>query len=242
MKENKDEVVGAITHLSRTMKQEQVYIQLLKNVGLPRVVELIVYKMFLYGLTLEVMSTAEKQSYSMLHRYASELAENGFVTFDEVGLPPELREFKVEQELTRRTTNVGWNNFDAYVKNGYLFNPPKYWQGMYYLVYFTSDEQVKRGEPGYSMKSLTYVKESTGKDECFRVVASNDPDLSVQPIPGDFLRFIVRKSGLLERVRVTSGSDGFRVAAYQTWSAGKTSAWKEYKPKAVKLREQKINV
>lgn len=102
-------------------------------------------------------------------------------------------------------SNIGWNNFDADVKNGYSFKPPARWPGLYYFLYLQAADGT--------------------------VVATNDTTLialGVPTIDETFEAFFVKKRGLIDQVEVTAD---LQVLRYKTWRAGVTSDWIDYQPK-----------
>lgn len=107
---------------------------------------------------------------------------------------------KVSEKYTHKVSNIGWNNFDPDVKNGYKFKPKGYWGGLYVHIYF--------------------------KDKNGEIVKTNDTDLSdVGKIDDEFEKLYIKKRGTIDSVEV---SDDFKILRYKTWRAGKESDWVNY--------------
>ncbi len=113
-------------------------------------------------------------------------------------------ELKVHEKFTDEVnpyseSNIGWNNFDPDVKNGYKFKPNKNWQGSYYFLYFKINNKI---------------------------IATTDNTLTNIPkIDEVFEKFFCKKEGTIDRVEL---SDDFKILRYKTWSCGEASEWINY--------------
>ena len=112
-------------------------------------------------------------------------------------------ELEVTREFTKNVdnskTNIGWNNFDADVSNGYKFKPKSDWEGLYVFLYFINGDKI---------------------------ISTTDKTLTdAHIINEDFEKFFVKKRGTVDRIEM---SDDFKILRYKTWSCGKTSEWKSY--------------
>lgn len=113
-----------------------------------------------------------------------------------------LKVFKeFTQHINNSKTNIGWNNFDANVKNGYKFKPQKNWQGLYFFLYFKTDN---------------------GK-----IIMTTDNTLAdVKIIDDRFEEFFIKKRGTIDKVEI---SNDFKILKYKTWNSGKISDWIDYR-------------
>lgn len=87
MKNSKKQVEDAILFFANKFGQKKGYEALISsNVGLPKVVEMIAYEMYLVGYKLPspipIQKVDETESYWVIHRYATELRKNGFVVHE----------------------------------------------------------------------------------------------------------------------------------------------------------------
>ncbi len=91
MRASKKQVEDAILFLANKFGQEESYkIFVESNSGLPEIIKLLVYEMFLRGYVEPVCKKVvnknsyieEQENYEIIHRYATELRENGFVVHE----------------------------------------------------------------------------------------------------------------------------------------------------------------
>lgn len=83
MKESCDELVNSILYFAKKYDKYDNYVALMQlNSGFPKIVEMIVYEMFLNHFNSYYCDTDDYSQYSIIIRYATELKEYGFVTFD----------------------------------------------------------------------------------------------------------------------------------------------------------------
>lgn len=83
MNHTKEEVVNAVLFFARKYKKEENYQAILKSGGstLPRIVEMIVFDMFINGFIAYYGSDEEFKMNNILSEYAIELKEFGMVEF-----------------------------------------------------------------------------------------------------------------------------------------------------------------
>lgn len=81
MKASKEQVEKAILFFAKTFGQEENY-KALMNVytGTPKIVEMIVYEMFLRKFN---SYHEQYEQYKLIHDYATELKQNGWVTYEQ---------------------------------------------------------------------------------------------------------------------------------------------------------------
>lgn len=83
MRASKETVKNSILFFAKLFGKEENYKAImLEYAGLPKIVEMIVYEMFLERFNPYYCSTEEYENYKLLLEYASELKQNGFVTHD----------------------------------------------------------------------------------------------------------------------------------------------------------------
>ena len=131
--------------------------------------------------------------------------------------------------LGPRVCNIGWNNFDPYVKNGYVHKPKKGWNGLYYHLYLVGQDAPDIGEYGLHQDERykkTIVKHTVDKP-CRKIVLTNDVELTNTPqLSEAFEKLYVEKHGSLDHVLVTKELDGtLKISKIKTWSRGITSDW-----------------
>ncbi len=83
MKATQEQVRGAVLFISKMYGKEDNYKLIMEtNPGLPKLVEMIVYEMFLNTFNSYYCSNDEYKQYKIIHQYATELKEKGFVEFN----------------------------------------------------------------------------------------------------------------------------------------------------------------
>ena len=83
MKATQEEVRQAILFISKMYGKEDNYKLIMETYpGLPKIVEMIVYEMFLNTFNSYYCSNDEYKQYKIIHEYATELKEKGFVEFN----------------------------------------------------------------------------------------------------------------------------------------------------------------
>ncbi len=82
MKASKKEMEGSILFFARMFSLEENYKALMKISGFPKVVELIVYKMFLQKFNPYNCVDEDYEQYKILLEFVTELEQNGFVTYE----------------------------------------------------------------------------------------------------------------------------------------------------------------
>lgn len=72
----------AILLLADKCNQKESFIKLMEaKIGMPKLVEMIVYQLFLNRFDSRSCSNEEYGAYGEVYSYAKELSQNGFVTF-----------------------------------------------------------------------------------------------------------------------------------------------------------------
>ncbi len=91
MRASKKEVEDAILCFAKRFGQEEAYkVFVESNSGLPEIIKLLVYEMFLRGYMEPVRKKVingnsyieEQENFETIHRYATELRKNGFVVHE----------------------------------------------------------------------------------------------------------------------------------------------------------------
>ena len=83
MKATQEEVRQAILFISKMYGKEDNYKLIMETYpGLPKIVEMIVYEMFLNTFNSYYCSNDEYKQYKIIHEYSTELKEKGFVEFN----------------------------------------------------------------------------------------------------------------------------------------------------------------
>lgn len=82
MKATQEQVRQAILFIAKMYGKEDNYKAIMETYpGLPKVVEMIVYEMFLNNFNNYYCPNDKYEQYKIIHEYATELNENGFVEF-----------------------------------------------------------------------------------------------------------------------------------------------------------------
>lgn len=88
MKSSKKDVENAILVFAKICKKEDSYKAIIESDAvLPKIVELIVYDMFLEKINPYFIDNEQYEQYKLLLEYALELKTNGWVTFDSLHCP-----------------------------------------------------------------------------------------------------------------------------------------------------------
>lgn len=83
MKVTKKDIEVAILFFAKQYGLGQNYIILMETyIGLPKLIELIVYEIFLNEFDYSYCSKDEERNYDILLEYSKELRKNGFVIFE----------------------------------------------------------------------------------------------------------------------------------------------------------------
>ena len=83
MKSSKNEVESSILFFAKMYGHEENYKKLMGiYVGLPKIVEMISYELFLHKFNSYHCTDEQYENYKLVHEYAIELNDNGFVEFD----------------------------------------------------------------------------------------------------------------------------------------------------------------
>lgn len=84
MKASKEQVENAILFFAKTFGQENNYKALMSAYsGTPKIVEMIVYEMFLHKFNSYHCTDEQHEQYKLIHEYATELKQNGWVTHEQ---------------------------------------------------------------------------------------------------------------------------------------------------------------
>jgi hypothetical protein len=84
MKASKEQVENAILFFAKTFGQERNYKSLMEAYsGTPKIVEMIVYEMFLQKFNSYHCTDEQYEQYKIIHEYATELKQNGWVTLEQ---------------------------------------------------------------------------------------------------------------------------------------------------------------
>ena len=85
MEASKEQVEKSILFFAKMYGQENNYKELMKSYsGTPKIIEMIVYEMFLQKFNSYYCSLEEYGQYSIIHEYAKELKENGWVVYGKI--------------------------------------------------------------------------------------------------------------------------------------------------------------
>jgi hypothetical protein len=161
------------------------------------------------------------------------------------------KELKVVELLTNIKSNIGWNNFDANVKNGYKHMPGKNWNGMYVHLYFISDEEIKEGDaicnPNAKLISAAHCDNVQGWkkiefttnnsltiDKSERTNYGNEETYNsyehtraqLPKIPETFESFYVKSKGTIDKVEINLND--LTILRFKKWSCGKETEWLKY--------------
>lgn len=83
MKASKEQLENAILFFAKTYGQEKNYKALMSVYqGTPKIVEMIVYEMFLQKFNSYHCTDEQYEQYKLIYEYATELKQNGFVTYE----------------------------------------------------------------------------------------------------------------------------------------------------------------
>lgn len=83
MKASKGQVENAILFFAKKYGQEENYIALIEDYkSIPRIIEMIVYEMFLQKFNSYSCTDDEYEQYKIIHEYATELKQNGWVVYE----------------------------------------------------------------------------------------------------------------------------------------------------------------
>jgi hypothetical protein len=83
MKATQEQVRESILFIAKMYGKEDNYRSIMETYpGLPKVVEMITYEMFLNTFNSYYCSNDEYKQYKIIHEYATELNKNGFVEFN----------------------------------------------------------------------------------------------------------------------------------------------------------------
>lgn len=82
MKITKEQFENSILFFAKKFGQEKNYQAMLDDkIGLPKIVEMITYQMFLRQFNPYHCSNEEYENYKIIHQYVTELHQNGWVSF-----------------------------------------------------------------------------------------------------------------------------------------------------------------
>ena len=83
MKHSKKQVENAILFFGKTFGQEANYKALIETyTSIPKIVEMIVYEMFLQKFNSYFSTDEQYEQYKIIHEYATELKQKGLVDFE----------------------------------------------------------------------------------------------------------------------------------------------------------------
>jgi hypothetical protein len=84
MQATKEQLKESILFFANKYGKGESFKSLLEaQMGLPKIVEMIVYEMFLHKFNSYNCSNEEYITYKIIHEYAIELKEKGFITFEQ---------------------------------------------------------------------------------------------------------------------------------------------------------------
>jgi hypothetical protein len=84
MKASKEDLENAVLFFAKEYDQEQNYIALMNAYrGTPKIVEMITYEMFIQRFNSYHCTDEQYHHYKILHDFATELKEFGYVKYDE---------------------------------------------------------------------------------------------------------------------------------------------------------------
>lgn len=84
MKASKEQLESAILFFAKTFGEEKNYKALMSAyMGTPEIVEMIVYEMFLRKFNPYHCTDEQYEKYKIIHEYATELKQNGWVTYEQ---------------------------------------------------------------------------------------------------------------------------------------------------------------
>jgi hypothetical protein len=150
-------------------------------------------------------------------------------------------QYKLVQVLGHLPCNIGWNNFDPNVSNGYKFKPGS-WRGMYKQLYLVADTKPKDDEYGFvPMKNvceLAQVGKGLTDPKCRKIVMTTNSKLEDVPkFTEEFEKIYCDTHGSIDIIEV---DDDFNVLRFKTWWQGEISQWHTYdhSMKATKPKER----
>lgn len=83
MKGSKEQIENAILFFAKRFGQENNYKAIINfYTGTPKIIEMIVYEMFLQRFNPYDCTDEEKNHYELIHEYGSELKQRGWVTYE----------------------------------------------------------------------------------------------------------------------------------------------------------------
>ena len=83
MKANKKELEYAVLFFAKGFGLEENYKALIStSPGIPKIVEMIVYEMFLQKFNSYYCTDEQYEQYKIIHEYATELKQNGLVMYN----------------------------------------------------------------------------------------------------------------------------------------------------------------
>jgi hypothetical protein len=83
MRASKEKVENAILFFAKTFGLEKNYKALMNiHAGTPKIVEMIAYEMFLQKFNSYNCTEEQYEQYKLIHEYATELKQNGWVTHE----------------------------------------------------------------------------------------------------------------------------------------------------------------
>lgn len=83
MEASKSELVDAILSIAQLFKIKKNYRAVLDSyTSLPKIVEMIIYDMFVYNFDKNNCTEEHLKNYELIHRYSTELREKGYVSFN----------------------------------------------------------------------------------------------------------------------------------------------------------------
>lgn len=84
MKASKEQVESAILFFAKIFGRENNYKALMSSYsGTPKIVEMIVYEMFLQKFNSCNCTDEQYEQYKLIHEFATELNQNGWVTYEQ---------------------------------------------------------------------------------------------------------------------------------------------------------------
>lgn len=85
MKASKEQVENAILFFAKKFNQEENYTALINSRPvMPKIIEMIVYEMFLQKFNSYLCTEEEYQQYSIIYEYVIELKQIGWVTHEKI--------------------------------------------------------------------------------------------------------------------------------------------------------------
>lgn len=82
MNYTKQQVINAVLSFAKKFDKEKSYVAIIESgMELPRLIEMIVYEMFIQGFNSYFASDEDFNNHKIILDYAKELKQNGFVNF-----------------------------------------------------------------------------------------------------------------------------------------------------------------